>query len=99
MTTTMNHQIASDVIRTRVGSQTHLQSPSHPRTASLLRKLANRRTDWNEVARLYEVELNLARADDDERTRLLLEMALVVPFFMRGGLLSVNSASCTKMTG
>jgi len=42
MTTTMNHQIASDVIRTRVGSQTHLQSPSHPRTASLLRKLANR---------------------------------------------------------
>jgi tetratricopeptide (TPR) repeat protein len=43
-----------------------------------LRKLASRRTDWPEVARLYELELALARGDDDERTRLSVELASIV---------------------
>ena len=40
--TTMTDQIAREVIRTRVCHETHLQAPSHARTARVLRSLAGR---------------------------------------------------------
>lgn len=40
--TTMNDQLAREVIRTRICHETHVQAPRHPRTARVLRSLAHR---------------------------------------------------------